>query len=170
LRKMAREENNPDFHLLFNIRHIIVHLMSSGLVLRHLADLYLLMTRERERINFEKITEVLKDSRQFLMFGQIVHLISVCFADKSVLEPLGEFPKDENVIDRLYEDTFGGIIEKRKADKLSAMSVVRRKMLGTKRIIRAKWKYDLIEKGYFFKEFIIRIGYAFKIYRHKVKL
>ncbi len=170
LRKLARENNNPDFHLLFNIRHMIVHLMSSGLVLRHLADLYLLMKMERERINFEKVTEILKESRQFLMFGHIVHLISECFADKSVLEPLGEFPKDENVLARLYEDTFRNIVEKPQTAQLPAMSVARRKILGAKGILRAKWKYDLIEKGYFFKEFIKRIGYAFKIFRYKIKL
>ncbi|MCK9303941.1 MAG: nucleotidyltransferase family protein [Bacteroidales bacterium] len=170
LRKMVENsETQAEFHLLFNIRHIIVHLISSGIVLRHLTDLYLFLKKEMEKIDFVKVFDILKKSRQYKIFAQLLYFISECFGDREIVSLVKGTPRADKIIEKLYEDTFHNISKRVATEDLLTMPVYRRKLIGARAVIRSKWKYDLIRRGYFCKDFIIRTGYAFGINRQKSK-
>jgi hypothetical protein len=181
LHRMLKDGKIEDFHLLFNIRHTIVHFLSSGVVLRHFTDLYLLLKHFCSNTGCEaglrEIFEILKQQGQLKIFTGFVHLINECFGETGVEKHLQSFYKEcaiepvgEDVAGKVFEDTFVKIVHRRDISEILQMSVLKRKVVGAKYMMELKWKYDLIERGYFAREFLKRIGYAFKLYNPKVSL
>ncbi|OFY34190.1 MAG: hypothetical protein A2X17_02765 [Bacteroidetes bacterium GWF2_41_61] len=181
LRRMLEDGKIEDFHLLFNIRHTIVHFLSSGVVLRHFTDLYLLLKHFCSNTGCEaglrEIFEILKQQGQLKLFTGFVNLINECFGETGVEKHLQSFYKEcsiepvgEDVARKIYGDTFVKIANRRDISELLQMGVLQRKVVGAKNMMELKWKYDLIERGYFAREFLKRIGYAFKLYNPKVSL
>ena len=57
-----------DFHFLFLVRHTVTHFLSSGIVLRHLYDFGIFLSRYEDQIDFPRLEPVLKESGQFRLY------------------------------------------------------------------------------------------------------
>ncbi|MFA5849789.1 MAG: nucleotidyltransferase family protein [Bacteroidales bacterium] len=176
MQMMIKEGKIEDFHLLFNIRHIIVHFLSKGIVLRHLTDHYLLLKSYSGNAEcaarLPEIFKILKEERQLYLFTGLVRLISECLGEIGIEKHILDFysasgiePPDQGVVKRIYEDTFVNITKRRDISKIEQMNVLKRKIRGAEYMIDIKWKYDLIERGYFGRAFLKHVGYAFKIFK-----
>jgi len=154
----------PDFTAIFLSRHDITHFVASGLVLRHFCDLALFFEKNSARINFANFEKVMREYGQykllcsFLAIGQM-HL-------GLPKESLPEFSIDQQLVatlaNRVLEDTFYNKYKSIDKKEIETMWVPRRKLLGVKQLFRSKWKYDLMEKGLFFKSLIFRIYQNFQ--------
>jgi hypothetical protein len=81
-------------------------------------------------------------------------------------ESFPEFSIDQEQVatlaNRVLEDTFYNKYRSIDKKEIETMWVPRRKLLGVKQLFRSKWKYDLMEKGLFFKSLIFRIYQNFQ--------
>ena len=164
-----------EFHLLFNIRHKIVHFLSSGLVLRHLCDLYLEITNYKS--DFTEVFDILHREKQLGVLSALLLLTGETLGNSAVNGPLDEYCAKRGIENRgrellevIYADTFVNSSKRRDLSKEKSMGVLKRKVIGAGYMFKSKWKYDLIERGYFGREFIKRLGYAFKLYKPKGSL
>ncbi|HEY5511746.1 MAG TPA: nucleotidyltransferase family protein [Prolixibacteraceae bacterium] len=149
----------PDFTAIFLTRHDITHFVSSGLVLRYLCDLGLFFTRNASSINFSQFFNILEETSQLNLFSAFMNL-----AQKYLGMPVNSFPAlpcDKNLSNRILQDTIN-IPKKIPPEDLAKWWIVRRKVVGAFHLFRTKWKYDLMDKGFFYRRLSFSVLRAFK--------
>jgi len=149
----------PDFTAIFLTRHDITHFVASGLVLRYLCDLGLFFTRNASTINFSQFFKILEETSQLGLFSAFMNL-----AQKHLGMPVNSIPAlpyDENLSDKILQDTIN-IPKKIPSEDLAKWWIVRRKLVGAFHLFRMKWKYDLMDKGFFYRRLLFSVQRAFK--------
>jgi hypothetical protein len=149
----------PDFTAIFLTRHDITHFVASGLVLRYLCDLGLFFTRNASSINFSQFFKILEETSQMNLFSAFINL-----AQTHLGMPVNSIPAlscDENLSDRILQDTIN-IPKKITPEDLANCWIVRRKVVGAFHLFRTKWKYDLMDKGFFYRRLSFSVLRVFK--------
>jgi hypothetical protein len=149
----------PDFTAVFLVRHDITHFVASGLVLRYLCDLGLFFARNASSINFSQLFKILEETSQMNLFSAFINL-----AQKHVGMPVNSIPAlpcDENLSNRILQDTIN-LPKKNSPEDLAKWWIVRRKAVGAYRLFQMKWKYDLMDKGFFYRRLTSSVLSAFK--------
>jgi len=149
----------PDFTAIFLTRHDITHFIASGLVLRYLCDLGLFFTRNASSINFSQFFKILEETSQLGLFSAFMNL-----AQKYLGMPANSIPAlpyDENLSNKILQDTIN-IPKKITPEDLANWWIVRRKVVGAFHLFRTKWKYDLMDKGFFYRRLLFSVLRAFK--------
>jgi len=149
----------PDFTAIFLTRHDITHFIASGLVLRYLCDLGLFFTRNASLINFSQFFKILEETSQLGLFSAFMNL-----AQKYLGMPANSIPAlpcDENLSNKILQYTIN-IPKKITTEDLANWWIVRRKVVGALNLFRSKWKYDLMDKGLFYRRLSLSVQRAFK--------
>jgi hypothetical protein len=68
---------------------------------------------------------------------------------------------DENLSNKILHDTIY-IPQKISAEDLANWWILRRKVVGALRLFRTKWKYDLMDKRFFYRRLSFSVLRAFK--------
>lgn len=153
------------FTALFITRHNIYHFFNSGAVLKYLLDFSFFFNNKISEINLNELFAILKETNMSDIFqafmlktAELVSLPSelthFCNENSSKVNTLAKGIEKDIVTD--YYKLFN-------KSKIKTMSFLRRKVTGTFRFIKSKWRYDSINRMYFYKTLIIKIAAAFSI-------
>ena len=183
-----------DFHFLFLVRHTVTHFLSSGIVLRHLYDFGIFLSRYEDQIDFPRLEPVLKESGQFrlyVIFLNVAHIYLGMPALKRNL-PLeqvydevmklhavtearirnGDLPLEWEYgevlqVERVILDILDNPWDRRYIDRVMTKSLPVRKFYGAVRMFRSRWKYDLAEKHAFRRRFHGAVKNAVQLFFRK---
>ncbi len=183
-----------DFHFLFLVRHTVTHFLSSGIVLRHLYDFGIFLSRYEDQIDFPRLEPVLKESGQFrlyVIFLNVAHIYLGMPALKRNL-PLeqvydevmklhavtearirnGDLPLEQVYdevlqVERVILDILDNPWDRRYIDRVMTKSLPVRKFYGAVRMFRSRWKYDLAEKHAFRRRFHGAVKNAVQLFFRK---
>ena len=183
-----------DFHFLFLVRHTVTHFLSSGIVLRHLYDFGIFLSRYEDQIDFPRLEPVLKESGQFrlyVIFLNVAHIYLGMPALKRNL-PLeqvydevmklhavtearirnGDLPLEWEYgevlqVERVILDILDNPWDRRYIDRVMTKSLPVRKFYGAVRMFRSRWKYDLAEKHAFRRRFLGAVKNAVQLFFRK---
>ncbi len=148
----------PDFHALFLIRHAIVHFLATGMVLRNFCDLGLFFFRHSERIDFERLRQILTETGQFDVFSSFMEIARHWLGMPAVSGLWTE--QKEEITQKIWKDVLSEQPDQPK-EKYMEMPIFKRKALGSIRLLRSKWKYDLMGPGVFRERLLLSVRVLF---------
>lgn len=150
---------NPDFNAFFLAKDYIRQFLSAGLVIRHFFDIALFYKTYYERINFNKLSQLLCHYRMINVFLHFLSLSDRLFGFDNGYRILVKRAKNDQepdnvTVDKIYSDTLNNTIRRKDKQAERTMPLYRRKINEMVKLIISKWKYDLISKRLFYKVFI----------------
>lgn len=93
--------------LIFMLLHMAGHMRSTGIGLRQLADIYVLVKRNKEEINWDNIYLKTKEFGLETFTNAIFKLLNTCFKLEAP-EPFIQEKSSDKVSDKLLQDIFSG--------------------------------------------------------------
>ena len=149
----------PDFNAFFLAEEYTRQFLSEGLVIRHFSDIALFFKTNYERINFNKLSQLLYCHRIVNIFLHFLSLSDNMFGFDSGYRTLVKRTKNDQepnnvTVDKIYSDTLNNTIKRKEKQVLRSMPLYKRKISETVTLFTSKWKYDLISKGLFYKVFL----------------
>jgi len=183
-----------DFHFLFLVRHTVTHFLSSGIVLRHLYDFGIFLSRYEDQIDFPRLEPVLKESGQFRLYEIFLNVAHIYLGMPALKRNLpleqvydevmklhavtearirnGDLPLeweyDEVLqVERVILDILDNPWDRRYIDRVMTKSLPVRKFYGAVRMFRSRWKYDLAEKHAFRRRFLGAVKNAVQLFFRK---
>lgn len=136
----------PDFNALFLTRHAIVHFVASGMVLRNFCDLAMFFTRHFRRVDFELLRQTLIGENQFDVFCSFMEIARRRLGMSPVPGLWTEH--NEEITRKIWKDTLSAPFLPPREEYVR-MPVLQRKATVGIRLLRSKWKYDLMGSGAF---------------------
>lgn len=150
------------FNLLLLYKHAIKHFIFSGIVLRHLCDLALLMKQCNDTEVYPAFYESMK---KFELHRYVDVFNSIAF------EILG-LPEDRNIClnqdyklsQKILDDIF---LQKNHPDipRRNYFQLFQAKWMGIVYFLQRRWKFEIINKTMFSKDFILRLQIGLKHFR-----
>lgn len=183
-----------DFHFLFLVRHTVTHFLSSGIVLRHLYDFGIFLSRYEDQIDFPRLEPVLKESGQFRLYEIFLNVAHIYLGMPALKRNLPlEQVYDEVMklhavtearirnrdlpleweygevlqVERVILDILDNPWDRRYIDRVMTKSLPVRKFYGAVRMFRSRWKYDLAEKHAFRRRFLGAVKNAVQLFFRK---
>ena len=183
-----------DFHFLFLVRHTVTHFLSSGIVLRHLYDFGIFLSRYEDQIDFPRLEPVLKESGQFRLYEIFLNVAHIYLGMPALKRNLPlEQVYDEVIklhavtearirnrdlpleweygevlqVERVILDILDNPWDRRYIDRVMTKSLPVRKFYGAVRMFRSRWKYDLAEKHAFRRRFHGAVKNAVQLFFRK---
>ena len=183
-----------DFHFLFLVRHTVTHFLSSGIVLRHLYDFGIFLSRYEDQIDFPRLEPVLKESGQFRLYEIFLNVAHIYLGmpalkrDLPLEQVYDEVMKLHAVtearirnrdlpleweygevlqVERVILDILDNPWDRRYIDRVMTKSLPVRKFYGAVRMFRSRWKYDLAEKHAFRRRFLGAVKNAVQLFFRK---
>ena len=183
-----------DFHFLFLVRHTVTHFLSSGIVLRHLYDFGIFLSRYEDQIDFPRLEPVLKESGQFRLYEIFLNVAHIYLGMPALKRNLPlEQVYDEVMklhavtearirnrdlpleweygevlqVERVILDILDNPWDRRYIDRVMTKSLPVRKFYGAVRMFRSRWKYDLAEKHAFRRRFHGAVKNAVQLFFRK---
>ena len=183
-----------DFHFLFLVRHTVTHFLSSGIVLRHLYDFGIFLSRYEDQIDFPRLEPVLKESGQFRLYEIFLNVAHIYLGMPALKRNLPleqvydeviklhavtearirnrdlplEWEYDEVLqVERVILDILDNPWDRRYIDRVMTKSLPVRKFYGAVRMFRSRWKYDLAEKHAFRRRFHGAVKNAVQLFFRK---
>ena len=183
-----------DFHFLFLVRHTVTHFLSSGIVLRHLYDFGIFLSRYEDQIDFPRLEPVLKESGQFRLYEIFLNVAHIYLGMPALKRNLpleqvydevmklhavtearirnGDLPLEWEYgevlqVERVILDILDNPWDRRYIDRVMTKSLPVRKFYGAVRMFRSRWKYDLAEKHAFRRRFLGAVKNAVQLFFRK---
>ena len=183
-----------DFHFLFLVRHTVTHFLSSGIVLRHLYDFGIFLSRYEDQIDFPRLEPVLKESGQFRLYEIFLNVAHIYLGMPALKRNLpleqvydevmklhavtearirnGDLPLEWEYgevlqVERVILDILDNPWDRRYIDRVMTKSLPVRKFYGAVRMFRSRWKYDLAEKHAFRRRFHGAVKNAVQLFFRK---
>jgi len=183
-----------DFHFLFLVRHTVTHFLSSGIVLRHLYDFGIFLSRYEDQIDFPRLEPVLKESGQFRLYEIFLNVAHIYLGMPALKRDLpleqvydevmklhavtearirnGDLPLEWEYgevlqVERVILDILDNPWDRRYIDRVMTKSLPVRKFYGAVRMFRSRWKYDLAEKHAFRRRFHGAVKNAVQLFFRK---
>jgi len=138
---------NPEFMMLYYVRHLVLHFLEYGIFLRHLCDFTLFIETNRDYIDFVKMEKIFKKSHMFKLFSSFV---SICKTHLGLNLDM-DIKEDKKLTERILNDIFFNKYRITERQKLKRMGSFGRYTLRLSYLFSSKWKYDHIQRGLYLR-------------------
>lgn len=142
-----------DFQFLFLVRHMIRHFMSTRIVLRHLYDFGIFLTKYANQIDFSRLELILKETDQYVLYKDFIDIAHIYLGMPELEREGGSMVQRQLLAQRIMRDVLENPVNPKYLNKVAAMWMPVRKYYGVIRFFRSKWKYDLTGKDAFRNNF-----------------
>lgn len=159
----------PDHTAIFLVRHMIIHFFLLGIRIRHICDMALFFSENKDKIDIEALKIHLSRKKQLALFEIFLNIAQTRLG-MPFLEGADSKSNERQI--RLKARVYEDIIFNRfryASNKKSGKKRLKKNVMGIWRYISNKWKYDIIDKKLFYKvlfnrtyEFFYDIGYYCK--------
>lgn len=126
-------EPSPNFNAVFLLRHMISHLASGCISLRHILDYGLLLLKESENIEWEKVYDILEKTGLVYAFNTTVYLCGKILDTDFTQYQHGN--TDLRIVEKIYYEII-------KPPQKISNNIFARIIYKTKRLYTKKWVYD----------------------------